>query len=121
MCCCWESSEGDIKWIDVHSLTTIELHIVRCVTLHVNLVMVTLRIVKQESQSMEKTKMETETREKITRWFVNDLLGGHEFDETGPQSQENICNLLAGFLQACEIFGLVTHDEAQELFTEFVG
>ena len=51
----------------------------------------------------------------IIRSFWTEL---GNFPRENRQNQYNMMNLLAGFLQACERFGHLTHLEADELFHE---
>ena len=56
----------------------------------------------------------SDTKEKV-RTFWKDL---GDFPRELRQNQYNMMNMLAGFLQACERFGNLTHQEADELFHE---
>ena len=57
----------------------------------------------------------TTTADKIVRNWWNKL---GDFKLMNTTNQYNLCNLLAGFLQSCEQFGHLTHDESQALFRE---
>lgn len=63
----------------------------------------------------------TETRARVIDWWDNSVQDRQQYSEMSPQNKYNCDNMLAGFLQACEKFDLMTHDEAQELFSELVG
>jgi hypothetical protein len=62
----------------------------------------------------------TADAEKIVRnWWAHDvLIEGKDILLLSSENQYNCRNMLAGFLQACEKFGHLTHDESQELFME---
>jgi hypothetical protein len=62
-------------------------------------------------------KMNPETTEKIKVWFHN-CIDRRPFKSLSHVNQYNSSNLLAGFLQACEEFGHIDHDEAAILFKE---
>jgi len=57
----------------------------------------------------------TVTAKKIVRNWWNTL---GDFGLMNEQNQYNCCNMLAGFLQSCEQFGHLSHEESQELFKE---
>jgi hypothetical protein len=44
-----------------------------------------------------------------------------DFRLMNESNRYNCRNMLAGFLQACERLGCMTHDEAQTLFAELAG
>jgi hypothetical protein len=56
----------------------------------------------------------TDAKKIARNWFHK--LG--DFQLMDRTNQYNTLNLLAGYLQACEEFGHLTHDQAAELFTE---
>ena len=61
--------------------------------------------------------MNAETEEKIRLWFHN-AKNRQPMKALSEQNQYNVRNLLAGYLQACEGFGHITHEEAAALFRE---
>jgi hypothetical protein len=58
-----------------------------------------------------------ETNEKIRLWFHN-ARNRQPMSALSEQNQYNVRNLLAGYLQSCEDFGHITHEDAAALFRE---
>ena len=61
--------------------------------------------------------MNAETIEKIRTWFY-DARNRVPLKCLNAQNQYNVRNLLAGYLQACEGFGHISHEEAGAIFRE---
>jgi hypothetical protein len=55
--------------------------------------------------------------ERIRVWFHNGL-NRQPIDVLEETNRHNARNLLAGYLQACEAFGYITHEDAAKLFRE---
>lgn len=58
--------------------------------------------------------MMKEVEKKVRDWWKD--LTNNNIESLSEQNQYNCRNMLAGFLQACEKFELLTHDESQKLF-----
>jgi hypothetical protein len=59
----------------------------------------------------------SETSKKIRDWFFG-LTDKRPIKSLSFENQYNVRNMLDGFLQACEIFGYITPEEANTLFKE---
>lgn len=60
------------------------------------------------------------TEDVVRKWWTTDVQSDQSYKEMSVQNRYNVCNMLAGFLQACEKLELLTHKQAQDLFTELV-
>ena len=59
-----------------------------------------------------------EARRITEEWFEKTLLEGRSLHSIPSEGRYNCRNMLAGFLQAAEMFGHISHDEAQKIFEE---
>lgn len=65
-----------------------------------------------------KAKLQSPSEKIVRLWWGDTISPATDIVLLSYQNAYNCRNMLAGFLQACEKFGHLTHEESQDLFEE---